>query len=361
MKFTKILYLTIFYLFVWSCATSQTIFINEIGHLATTKGIEVAGPAISNLAGWEIVIYNENGLVEDTLPINAIIPDFQNGFGFIWVEVVAGFQGPSGGAALIDDSNELVQFLSYGEEIKGDEGIATDITSELIGTQTEELHTLQLTGEGNMYSHFVWDLPGGITKGELNNGQTINQNGGSGLALPVEWIYFNGTNQLDGIQLKWATDGELNNEYFRIEHSFDGKVFEEIDQILGKGNSTEIQEYQYYHKNDNAGTNYYRLTQVDFNGNTSPSDIIQMTSDSKPTNVRLFPNPVNDDLWISTQMPSEEALTVEIFNTFGKRLLIETFTTNSPFKFDLKALPNGSYFVVIKGETTNIIQKILKK
>ena len=57
---------------------------------------------------------------------------------------------------------------------------------------------------------------------------------------------------------------QLNNDYFVVEHSIDGYVWEEIDNILGAGTTSDLITYNTTHTKPINGYNYYRLTQVDY-------------------------------------------------------------------------------------------------
>jgi hypothetical protein len=84
--------------------------------------------------------------------------------------------------------------------------------------------------------------------------------------LPIELISFYVVN-IDGVnRLKWETASELNNDYFIIENSVDGYSWNTIETPSGAGNSTEKITYYLEHRNYKETTNYYRLTQVDFDG-----------------------------------------------------------------------------------------------
>lgn len=86
--------------------------------------------------------------------------------------------------------------------------------------------------------------------------------------LPVELLYFNATpinNQY--VQLEWATATEINNDGFEVLRSTDGVDFEYIAWILGNGNQTETHKYYYEDYSIETGiTYYYRLKQIDYNG-----------------------------------------------------------------------------------------------
>lgn len=90
--------------------------------------------------------------------------------------------------------------------------------------------------------------------------------------------YFKGTNlQENEVVLKWATKSERNNDYFSIERSEDGKIFETIKQINGAGNSNKKLYYDFTDYYPARGTNYYRLKQTDYDGKFEYSKVIIIT------------------------------------------------------------------------------------
>ena len=103
-----------------TASAAVAVFINEIHYdnVDTDAGeaIEIAGPAGTDLTGWSLVLYNGNGgVVYDTDPLTGIIPNQQAGFGTVTMAYpVNGIQnGSPDGIALVDSSNNVVQFLSY--------------------------------------------------------------------------------------------------------------------------------------------------------------------------------------------------------------------------------------------------------
>lgn len=96
--------------------------------------------------------------------------------------------------------------------------------------------------------------------------------------LPVELVSFTGKLQNNQVRLSWTTASEQNNSYFKILRSADGKTFEEIGTVTGNGSTNTSSSYQFADNNPLAGTNYYRLEQVDFDGKTSPSRTISVTA-----------------------------------------------------------------------------------
>jgi hypothetical protein len=92
--------------------------------------------------------------------------------------------------------------------------------------------------------------------------------------LPVELLYFDAKNDDDdNVLINWATATEINNDYFVIERAGKNLVFEPIETFDGSGNSTQMITYSMLDTRPLLGENYYRLKQIDYNGDFTYSEI----------------------------------------------------------------------------------------
>lgn len=90
-------------------------------------------------------------------------------------------------------------------------------------------------------------------------------------ALPVQLTNFNGEiideNSEKYVKLNWHTNTEYNNDYFTILHSTNGTEWQTLQTVNGS-NKTEETDYSHKHFEFENGTNFYKLKQTDFDGNT---------------------------------------------------------------------------------------------
>lgn len=110
---------------------------------------------------------------------------------------------------------------------------------------------------------------------------TIEQVGGTGttncgIVLPISLLDFSVSNYKDANELWWSTASEDNNDYFIVEHSIDGKTWNEINRVDGAGNSTSQNDYYLLHRDFGQLINYYRLKQVDYDGTITDHGIISI-------------------------------------------------------------------------------------
>ncbi|WP_298468066.1 Calx-beta domain-containing protein [uncultured Erythrobacter sp.] len=163
------------------------VFINEIHYdnsgADVGEGIEIAGPAGTDLSGWQLALYNGNGgVVYDTENLTGIIPDQDDGFGTLAFPI-SGIQNGPDAIALVDPSGNVVQFLSYEGTFEATNGPALGLTSEDIGVAEGGVPagtSLQLGGTGNVADDFTWQASQTDNFGLVNTGQDftpVNPNG----------------------------------------------------------------------------------------------------------------------------------------------------------------------------------------
>lgn len=100
-------------------------------------------------------------------------------------------------------------------------------------------------------------------------------------ALPIELISFDGFTHNDYNHLTWVSATEVNNDYYSLERSVDGINWVEITKKYGIGTLNTPSFYDYFDYNyikDNI--NYYRLSQVDYDGKKVYFNIISLDSKS---------------------------------------------------------------------------------
>lgn len=180
-------------------------------------------------------------------------------------------------------------------------------------------------------------------------------------ALPVELAYFEGECTGDEVILEWATVSEINNDYFQVERSHDGRSFQAIGKIDGHGNSTDVIEYTFTDKSSRGSQIYYRLKQIDFDGAFEYSDVtlVENCIDQKVA-IRLFPNPTVDRITVELGI-QEEATTINITDLTGRIVMTEHIAQGENRKqIAVNHLPTGTYIVLVRGDNPQT-QKFIKQ
>jgi hypothetical protein len=177
--------------------------------------------------------------------------------------------------------------------------------------------------------------------------------------LPIELADFSAAVSADQtVALQWTTLTELNNDYFTLERSADGIVWEVLKTVAGAGNSQEALTYYEEDSYPLKGISYYRLKQTDVDGQYSYSTIraVEITPQNKP--LLVYPNPTVDKVVL--QGPVLIAAELRVFNAQGQEVTTQIRTANSGtsvLTLDLSALPKGVYII----QTPTQVRQVTKQ
>ena len=237
-----------------SCVYTPGLWINELHYDDTSllndedEGVEIAGPAGSDLADVSLYFYNgEDGEYYSFTNLSGEIDSETNGFGAVWIPVEwlqngveQGTTYRADGVALVGGCRGVFQFLSYEGSFVASNGPANGLLSTDIGvaeTNTTPLgYSLQLTGSGFPYMVFAWQPPATNSRGRLNAGQFIPPDV-DGDGIPNDWEnrYFGSVT--DGVaQADNDTDTVCNvDEYIADTDPADAASRFVIDSIAFQG------------------------------------------------------------------------------------------------------------------------------
>jgi hypothetical protein len=202
---------------------------------------------------------------------------------------------------------------------------------------------------------------GGIASGYCIKGITNILCGAT--SLPIGLISFSARPDDNKVYLTWETATETNNDFFTVERSVEGSMFEKVLTKKGAGNSNVPVYYEAVDEKPFRGVSYYRLRQTDYDGNYSFSEIMRINF-IRETATNIAPNPVTEEknLMLSFESPANDELNISIHNALG--ILIYTFSVpavigenNIPLKVPF--LNNGMYFVDIKSSAETETLKLL--
>lgn len=101
--------------------------------------------------------------------------------------------------------------------------------------------------------------------------------------LPVDWLSFTAERVGKTSLLDWETASEVNNDYFSVERLNENGYYVVLGIVDGNGTTSQANQYTFTDEAPISGTNYYRIRQVDFNGQYSYSVIRTVEFTDDPT------------------------------------------------------------------------------
>jgi len=172
--------------------------------------------------------------------------------------------------------------------------------------------------------------------------------------LPVQLISFEGELVDDKVIVSWQTASEINNDKFILEKSFDCKNWFTIAEIDGAGNSTNFLKYSYTDDALIVGVQYYRLTQIDFDGTKETFKTIDVSKTSTtPYEIKVFPNPMKEEVKVSFYAEKQGYSRFRIYAENGKEIyagLVGTLQGENAFNFNTSHFAEGTYIFKIEKE-----------
>ncbi len=114
--------------------------------------------------------------------------------------------------------------------------------------------------------------------------------------LPIRIGEYKAFAEGDGAVIKWESLSEENTDYYLVERSSDGILFETVAKVSAKGNTNTVQNYAVKDKNPISGTNYYRLTNVDKDSKTQVFDVLAVKFSLTEAVIVPYPNPLTSSV-----------------------------------------------------------------
>jgi len=182
--------------------------------------------------------------------------------------------------------------------------------------------------------------------------------GSSDKPLPVEFISFTATCNGSKNTLTWQTASEINNKGFEVEKSSDAQDWEPIGFVEGHGNSNSLLTYSFDDMNPYHPSTYYRLVQIDYDGQSKYSQIVQASCSSENYNEDFQPIINQGQLSFNLQGIPQTTYKLILTNAIGQTLFIHHLTLSDPTQniaTNINVAAGIYYFTMISEK--NIISK----
>ncbi len=167
--------------------------------------------------------------------------------------------------------------------------------------------------------------------------------------LPVTWLYFRGKPVQKNVLLEWSTTNEINNGFFTIEKSRDGRAFETLTIVNAHGEKVNGEYLYSFTDQQPFNLNYYRISQTDKDAQKSYFRTIQVR-----VNVNQGFNALHyvkeNYIYVQASGAAPGNGSIELYNIDGKKLSSQKIALTkeaSNYKIE-KPVHTGIYFLYIE-------------
>ena len=177
------------------------------------------------------------------------------------------------------------------------------------------------------------------------------------ILLPIEMSSYEVKIIDQKTSVKWVTETERNNDFFLIQRSAEGSIWETIGIKKGKLNSLVENSYEYIDEKPLLGISYYRLKQVDIDGNFTFTPIRSIIN-HPVLDFTVYPIPAKDEVKINTG--NQELDHLQLFDLLGEQIEIPFTQINGEYILPISALKKGVYTLVLTIGEKKINRKLIK-
>jgi len=294
--------------------------------------------------------------------------------------------GTAAGTVLLKDiypgnsNSDINAFSKVGNKLmfSADNGISGNEIWSSDGTAAGTLMVQDIEpGSGSSMASQFFELKGSIVEanGKIFIGASTTAFGNEPWAanapaeapLPLELLEFKGTLVNSNAYLQWKTENETNTSVFVVERSMDGNNYYHVGTILA-ANRAGINHYNFTDPGiTSLGVSmvYYRLRQVDLDGKFVYSGIVALSIENRPLTIRLYPNPVNNQINLTITSYQSQKLQWRFTDNIG-RLIKAGYYSISPglnvVTEDIGFVSSGVYYLqLFNGTDLQQSIKVLKQ
>ena len=180
--------------------------------------------------------------------------------------------------------------------------------------------------------------------------------------LPITLLDFKAVLRNEMVLLQWKTTHEQNLAGYSVLRSKDGVSFSAIGYAAANSNGSLTAEYSVPDNQPYKGFNYYKLKIIDKDATFSFSKIVSVNINNEIFTWKIFPNPVQNTLFVSINNKNEKA-TFQITDAAGRKIkeLNVTLNGNSSFAIPIAELAKGVYTLQLNTASKNEIKQFIKE
>ena len=179
--------------------------------------------------------------------------------------------------------------------------------------------------------------------------------------LPLSLLTFSAQQKNSNVALAWQTTNEVNASHFNLQQSINGTSFNTVGKINTQGGGN------YAFTDDvsgmDASTVFYRLQMVNRDGSFTYSKTIAVLRKARSSQLTIFPNPVQETLYVQLSSKKDEKLSLQIIDMKGRILQqqeVRVSVGNISLSFNASKLAKGTYVLLIKSDNLKQQKRFIK-
>ena len=184
--------------------------------------------------------------------------------------------------------------------------------------------------------------------------------------LPVELNQFDAASDGTDILLTWSTSSELNNAGFEVQFKANNLAYQTHSFIEGQGTTPNGHSYSILLPDYPPETYTFRLKQIDFDGTFEYSNEVVHTHEASSAFIitQAYPTPFQEKTTLTLSVARSQRVEATLYDALGRAIrtvFSEDVTAHTTYPIYIKAgaLPNGSYFIQMKGEYFHSNERII--
>lgn len=182
--------------------------------------------------------------------------------------------------------------------------------------------------------------------------------------LPVELISFEGSRRGNKVLLQWQTATEKNSSHFIVERTNDGGNFVEVTKVLAAGNSSQLISYEAFDEYPVNGKNFYRLKEIDINGDEQFSKLVEVNFVNEQTTLSVHPNPIKQNNFQIRYLALTTGLAeLSVLDVTGRKIYDERFYVSEDkitnWNVTIPDMKQGLYYIRINNGIELVSQKLI--
>jgi len=182
-------------------------------------------------------------------------------------------------------------------------------------------------------------------------------------SLPLTFTSFTGIIKDNKAALSWSTTNEVNNNFFIVERSLNGRNFDSVGQVQAGSHTSNT--YSFNENNTNV-TSYYRLKQVDISGTYTYSAVITLKNTGSNKEVTVYPTQATSTINYVLSSEAPASVIVQVYTITGQPVISQHATLAQGLNVravNVSGLVNGEYFLklVIPASGFTTVKQFLKR